>query len=560
MLPMLAALLCGGVVVAAPKVDEGLFTNDVVLEIQIEIPAREMAALRQYHWSPGADVSERATVPVTVKEGTTVYTNVALHLKGSAGSFRSVDDKPGLTLHFNKLVKGQTFHGLEKISLNNSVQDPTFITDKLCRELFMQAGVPVPRACHSNVSLNGRALGLYVLTEGWNKQFLKRHFKNTKGNFYDGGFVKDISPALVASSGEHPEDHSDLKALMAAARERNLTNRLARLEKVLDLNRFITMLALDALLWNWDGYSLNHNNYRVFHDLESDRFVFFPHGMDQMFWKPEGPIMPGMKGLVAEAVIEIPECQRRYLERVTELMGGTCRVEALTNRVRQLALKLREADHEPTSWGSAFSRLFQPRPVSTLLQRITQRRKSLDEQLRGIKTTLTLEPGASAPLSGWKGKATLGRVDFDEPPGKSASLHLVAREDRSSGAWRTTLWLEGGRYQVTGRVRVKGVKSDGQLARSGAGFRVFSRRKQTTGINWDWFPFRESNDLERRGELTTAVAKNPNQRLSGDRGWTEISYDFDLRQPVADLEISCELRGDEGEAWFDESSLKITRR
>ena len=35
---------------------------------------------------------------------------------------------------------------------------------------------------------------------------------------------------------------------------------------------------------------------------------------------------------------------------------------------------------------------------------------------------------------------------------------------------------------------------------------------------------------------------------------------FDLRQPAADLEISCELRADQGEAWFDLDSLKIIRK
>src|SRR2546426_464197 len=213
---------------------------------------------------------DRVPVPATVREGTLVYTNVAVHLKGAAGSFRPVDDKPGLTLNFDKLAKGQRFHGLGKISLNNSVQDPSYITDKLCRELFEKAVVPVSRAGYATVSLNGRRLGLYVLTEGWNKQFLKRYFNNVKGNLYDGGFARDITGRLFVNSGDDPDDVSDLKALVAAAKERNFTNRLGRLEQTLDLDRFITFVALDALLWNWDGYVLNRNNYRVL-DRKSTR-------------------------------------------------------------------------------------------------------------------------------------------------------------------------------------------------------------------------------------------------------------------------------------------------
>jgi len=67
---------------------------------------------------------------------------VAVHLKGAAGSFRQVDDNPALTLSFGKLSSGQRFHGLRKIHLNNSVQDPSFSTEDICGGMFHAAGVP----------------------------------------------------------------------------------------------------------------------------------------------------------------------------------------------------------------------------------------------------------------------------------------------------------------------------------------------------------------------------------------------------------------------------------
>ena len=39
----------------------------------------------------------------------------------------------------------------------------------------------------------------------------------------------------------------------------------------------------------------------------------------------------------------------------------------------------------------------------------------------------------------------------------------------------------------------------------------------------------------------------------------EVSYEFELRQPMADLAIHCELRAASGEAWFDSESLQIIR-
>src|SRR3954471_12947559 len=317
---------------AARSPADRLFEGTNVLVIRIDVPTDGMAALVKAHLQN----PERPTAMCEVREGGAVFTKVSVHLKGAAGSFRTVNDKPGLTLNFEKGAEGQRFHGLTKLSLNNSVQDPSYVSEKLCREMYNAAGVPVPRAAYARVNLNGRDLGLYVLTEGWNKEFLKRHFKNAKGNFYDTGLAKDIDVPSAPKFGNDFKDNSGIEALIAATKEPNLTKRLAKLEKTLDLDRFITLLALDALTWNWDGYGLDKNNYRLYHDLDTGRMVFFPHGMDQMFWRPEAPIMPGMRGLAAISAMKIPEVRQRYLERVSKLMSMVFQLEKMTNRVREL--------------------------------------------------------------------------------------------------------------------------------------------------------------------------------------------------------------------------------
>src|SRR5204863_9330491 len=111
-------------------------------------------------------------------------------------TFDSIDQRPSLTLNFSKAGSKQRVHGLTKISLNNSYQDITRLHEKFSRELFAAAGVPVPRADHALVTLNGRDLGLYVLTEGFSKDFLKQHFKRADGTLYEGGTLRDINQRL----------------------------------------------------------------------------------------------------------------------------------------------------------------------------------------------------------------------------------------------------------------------------------------------------------------------------------------------------------------------------
>ena len=225
------ALAAGqGAGAAQPDASDDLFTNAVMRHLSIEIAEPDMGELRKTvarHRSQ----SGRPSVPATVREGELVWTNVSLHLKGAAGSFRSVDDKPALTLNFDKLADGQRFHGLQKISLNNSVQDASHVHEKICRDLFRAAGVPVPRSDYATVELNGRRLGLFVLVEGWNKQFLRRSFSNVKGNFYEPTLAVDIDVPRAAEFGEDPTNHNALLALITAARLPDHAERLARLRQ-----------------------------------------------------------------------------------------------------------------------------------------------------------------------------------------------------------------------------------------------------------------------------------------------------------------------------------------
>jgi len=531
---------------------DDLFTNSAIRRLSIEIAPAGIAELRNYRWRRDTSDEDRKDVPATVREGDSVWTNVAVHLKGAAGSFRPVDTRPALTLNFDKFADGQRFHGLQKISLNNSVQDPAYFNEKLSREIFIKAGVPVPRSDYAMVELNGRALGLYVLVEGWNKQFLRRYFDNVQGNLYDGAFSRDISRELPVNSGKNPEDQSELKTLQTACLLPDLSLRLTHLEGLVDLDRFYTLLALDTMLWNWDGYSMNRNNYRLFHDLNSGRLVFMPHGLDQLFWKSDGPIVTGTKGIVANAVLETPQGRRLCLEKVLKLRASLFNVEALTNRIQQLAERIRPAVSE-MGFGTAvrFSA-----EVQIIQKNIAERIANIDEQLEGLRGLLQFTNEETAvSLVGWRTQSSSGDSTLSST-NDSTVIHIQTKAPDAIGAWVTKVWLEDGSYRVTARIKARVTTVDPDDRFAGAGLRVQSHRKLTEGSSWDWFPYRESRNPQTRGILPPLKTS---RRLTGTNDWTEVTYDFDLRQPMADLEIRCELRANDGEAWFDRESLKIRR-
>jgi hypothetical protein len=530
-----------------------LFTNSMVRHLQIEISTAEIQALRRNSFM-ARNGSQRTNVSATVREGKTAWTNVAIHIKGSFGSFRSITDKPALTLNFDKWSDGQVFHGLQKISLNNSVQDDSYLAEKLCREIYSAAGVPTPRADYATVELNGRFLGLFVLTEGWNKQFLKRHFKSVKGNFYDSGSTRDVDRPMTAAFGENPTNHAILDAVKKAALEPNHAKRMERLRATVDLDRFVTLTALDCMMWNWDGYALNRNNYRVFHDLDANRLVFFPHGVDQMFWKYNGPIVTGRSGLVAKALLETEEGRRLHLERVVELRASVFNVTAITNRVMELRTRLKPAVARS---GILQSAQFES-AVNVFRNRILARGRDIDQQLASVKNMRRLELNETMSITNWEPRQKFGSVVLDQTSDSPATMHLKIRNETSFGAWNATTWLEEGRYIIEGRVKTRGVAGALHNEPGGAGFRVWSDRKETRGASWSWFPYVETRDPQ-NGGLIPVVTVSVEERLVGDTDWKTITHEFELRQPLADLQIQCVLQGTAGEAWFNSSSIKIRR-
>ncbi|MEO8426899.1 MAG: CotH kinase family protein [Verrucomicrobiota bacterium] len=506
---------------------DAIFSNPTVFRIQIEIPRAGLNTLRHTRWENG---EERPVVKATIREGGVVYTNVAIHLKGAAGSFRNVDEKPAMTLNFDRFVPDQSFHGLHKISLNNSVQDSTYLCEKIAREIFIAAGVPVPRATHAVVELNGQDLGFYVVLEGANKQFLKRYFDNAKGNLYDGGFCRDIDSSLSVNCGENPKNHTGLRALRAIVNEGRPN--YARLEKVLDTDRFISMVVIEMLLCHWDGYTLNRNNWRVFHDLDSNRMVFIPHGLDQLFgagrqFDPGSPITPQhLSGTVSRAVLASVEGHRKYLERVGQLYTNVFKVDEILARVDEVA---RGVSRELAESHPQIAKSIQQR-AGSLKQRIIRRDEGLRRQLGGSSNPVEFTGDGVLPLAGWKPSLVQSGdpklTQRDDPAGKRI-LAIDAGTGVSSSSWRARVMLAPGRYQFQGRVKLMGVTVDSADQRGGAGLRIS------------------------KGTMP--------RKLAGTSEWKDYKYAFEVEDQGSEVELICELRATAGEAWFEAGSLKLVR-
>ncbi|NBX34328.1 hypothetical protein EBR16_03040, partial [bacterium] len=255
----------------------------------------------------------RNFVECSIKEyGGLTLDKCSVKLKGSAGSFRQINDpRPGFSLRTDKVKKGQEFRGVGKFQLNNFAQDGTMLHEQLAGELARKAFVPASRCTHAYVLMNGKVLGTYLLKEGFNEEFLKYFFKDTRGHLYDGGFVSEVNPNTECDRG-NPNDKTRLLELIAACNEPKPELRFPRLDKVLDIDAYFRYVFVETVLTHWDGYSFNRNNYRFYEDPTTGKFHFILHGMDQTWGDTRWYVFRQPNAMVSNALWSDKAMRERF--------------------------------------------------------------------------------------------------------------------------------------------------------------------------------------------------------------------------------------------------------
>jgi hypothetical protein len=538
-------------VASTPIHREPLFDGPV-LHWDIQVRRSDLTKLRKSGGPWNREKDEDAVA--IVRAGGQVWTNVAVHLKGAAGSFRPVDDLPALTLNFGKLQEGQTCQGHRKLHLNNSVQDPARLDEILASEMFLQSGVPTPRATRALVSLNGRYLGIYVLKGGWDKPFLKRHFGSAKGNFYDPGFLKDLDTNLERDSGEGINDWSDLIALRQALKVQDPAERLRQVSRHLDIDRIITLGALQILLDDWDGYLRNRNNYRVYHAPDSDRLVLMPHGMDQLWRSPRGSFTPPLSSLLGQRLFSVPAMADRLSQRMRDLTNTVFHTKFVDGIVTQaqerlrecLVLEGREADMAPVQ-----------RAVDSTLQRTRQRMAAFAGQRYQPPQPGEFDPQGRMRLTGWQttepGQEEPKAVKLIDDGGTQV-IRLVARSGGGSVSLQKRVLLPPGQYELEARVRTRAVSGFGacldlEWGRRGERFDAGSPPLQRVNGTSEWTLIRREWTVPSRGE---GGRRRPGGPMAGP-----LANAADAPREIL---LHAELRADAGTAEFDPDAFVLKRR
>ncbi len=493
----------------------GLFRGTDVPELRIELDDAAVASLRK---------DPRTHVRATLHDGRAVHRDVAVKLKGAAGSFREFDDRPAFSISLDKFDCPTDFRGLRKFHLNNSVQDGSLLHEWLGSHLAAAAGVPATRVAHARVRVNERDLGMYVLKEGFDERFLQRHFGTDATMLFDGGFCQDIDANLELDEGDEAVARERLAALREACAIADPAVREQRLAELVDVDAFVSFVALELMLGHWDGYALNRNNYRLaFTPAGGARFL--PHGMDQLFGDAEASILAMPPATVARALLRLPDVRKKFRKRVTELLPHFAPAR-LGPRIAGVMAALRPAMARVGDDAAMAHR----DAVTDLEARLAARWRSLRDQATAPDPRpVATEPGRLVVVKGWHPAPESEAAQLEEVRADGMRALLLASRTGApvTASWRTTVLLAPGHHRFVATVRTDSVVGAEGDADAGLTLRVSGQAAE--------------------------------RRITGTAKWERIEFEFEVQDEPDDIELVVELRNATGRAWVQQDSLRVGR-
>jgi hypothetical protein len=495
------------------EIGDDLFANRVPV-LKIRISNEGLEKLRK---------DPRAYVEATLEEkGGPTLERVGVKLKGSVGSFKPIDERPGFSINTTKFKGKDRFHGLAKFQLNNGNQDGTFLNELLSGRIARKAGIPASRCTHAIVTLNDRFLGAYVLKEGFRDELIGSFFARTDGHLYDGGFCADIRKEMEVDRGDEGH-HERLDELVQAISESNPTLQTAKVEKLVDVESYLRHLALETILCHWDGYSFNRNNYRMYENPDTGRFHFFLHGMDQTFGDPNWSLWRAPQASVGSILWRKPEVRARYDVVAREICENILFPGEWPEKAMQMGARLKTAlaAVNPEA-AKAYEGL-----IPQARDRIRARMESLKKQLKSGNPFKKFETETVIALGPFEWVAQAENSQADSVQFENRQCLRVKASGEAKGSWRLPVFLPKGVYRFDAFLRASGVEKIEDPSGEGVGLRISGASRQ---------------------------GKNA---FSGELPWTKVSFEFESNG--AEQTLVAELRAKSGELWIDRNSLRLNK-
>ncbi len=217
-------------------------------------------------------------VPAKLTYQGKIYKNLELRIRGDDSRYLP---KKSLKIKFND---GVFINGRSTLNFNAEYLDRTYIRQYLSSRILRMAGIPCFNVEHVRLYLNGKFLGLYLMVENVDDEYLSANGLDPKGNMYkateDGACMsnEDIPWLHWEKKTNEDTDWLDLDTLIQASYATPDDKYLEFTKKNYDYNYMINTIAANIVIANGSTY---YHNYFMYHHPDTKKWQYLPWDMDK---------------------------------------------------------------------------------------------------------------------------------------------------------------------------------------------------------------------------------------------------------------------------------------
>jgi len=272
-------------------------------------------------------------------DGVILENDIGIRLKGHISIQLANGHSFPLKLDFNRYADNQTLDGLKKLNLNTNFNGPSIpiMRDYLSYEAWRTFGVAASRTSLAHVVVNQENLGVYVLLEQVDGDFIKRHFSEPYGDLYKPEQISGTLEYRGSNISSYPDiglkwpDESDHSSLLNALDVLN-SGQLSDIEEVFDVEGVLIYLAGNVALGSGDYYPTTGHNYYLYEEVPG-RFTMLPWDMNgsQEAMNPE--LCSPIGGLLSGKLLADQAYEARYRDILNNFLMTAGSVQQLTLRL-----------------------------------------------------------------------------------------------------------------------------------------------------------------------------------------------------------------------------------
>ena len=350
---LLLALLFAPVLAEAQTTDD-LFDIQRMQEIQLVMSSRDLAEMRENYLDAKYYVADFTWNGIRVR-------NVGIKMRGL--STRS-PIKPGLRVDFNRYIAKQKFLGLHSLILDNALRDPSMIRERTSMAFIEHMGQPASRESFARLYLNGEYQGVYALVEAIDKEYLARNLGENEGyllnhKYLNGFHAEDLGDDLSEYKTRFEVQTHQLEAdsiIYSPVRElfREVNHPVdgawrSRVSEYLDLDKFVTYLAIENFLSEDDGFLgyAGMANFYLYRRADSNTHRLLAWDRDSTFDRIERSIFERVdENILVRRVLRYEDLRKRYLDTLEQCARAASENNWLDTEIRRVSALIKDAVYD----------------------------------------------------------------------------------------------------------------------------------------------------------------------------------------------------------------------